>query len=102
MPTVWWRPAEMERREAQIHDPFPDAKFGPDLEFRPLQYRHQRSEPQRAKDRFYASMLRLQHHPAPPAGPVPGFPGTNSGPVPNYHARPYWYPGAYFYPEVVR
>lgn len=60
-PQVVHRPAEMERREAQVHDPYPDSTFGPDTGFRPLGYTEQRSEPQRAKDRFYTSMLRSQN-----------------------------------------
>ncbi|WP_417848312.1 hypothetical protein [Thalassoglobus sp.] len=60
-PTVVHRPAEMERREAQIHDPYPDKVFGPDTGFRPLGFNEQRSEPQRAKDRFYTAMLRSQN-----------------------------------------
>lgn len=52
------RPAEVERREAQIQDPYPDSTFGPDTGFRPLGYTVQRAEPQRAKDRFYTAKLR--------------------------------------------
>lgn len=84
LPTCWTRGPEIERREAQIQDPFPDSKWGPDTGFRPLEFQQQRSEPQRAKDRHYTSMLRTRFgvSPAPPL-PPPG-PGTYHAPAPHY------------------
>ncbi|MEW4529518.1 hypothetical protein [Maioricimonas sp. JC845] len=70
LPEVMPRGAEYERREAQIQDPYPDERIGPDTGFRPLQYEQQRSEVQSARDRNYASFLRqqfgVQGTPAPP------------------------------------
>jgi|SaaInlStandDraft_1057018.scaffolds.fasta_scaffold32691_2 hypothetical protein len=102
-PQVVHRPAEMERREAQVHDPYPDATFGPDTGFRPLGYTEQRSEPQRAKDRFYTSMLRSQnsnpHAPQTMNAPI-GRPQVTNNPHLNgtqqvYGAPQYVTPTAY-------
>ncbi|TWT47988.1 hypothetical protein KOR42_40720 [Thalassoglobus neptunius] len=61
MPTCATRPAELERREAQVMDPYPDDQVGPNIGFRPLGYQTPRSEAQQAKDQFYVSMLRQQN-----------------------------------------
>lgn len=130
-PTVAHRNPELERREAQVYDPFPDAKFGPDTGVRPLMYDKQRAEPLRAKDRFYTAMLRNQNrsplnsptnppmfapqsqmlpqgHPSmgglpPGAVPVQSYPQ----PVPYgyhqpvYQVPPQQYPPAVYAPQVV-
>lgn len=84
IPSIVHRPAEMERREAQIHDPYPDSKFGPDTGVRPLGFENQRSEPQRAKDRYFTSMLRTQggmpQSSAPPVTPYPTYGGYQQMP----------------------
>ncbi len=43
-PSLSFMPAEYERREAQIHDPFPDVSIGPDTGNRPPGFTQQRSE----------------------------------------------------------
>ena len=60
LPELMPRSVEYERREAQIQDPYPDARIGPDTGFRPLQYEQQRSEARSAKDRNRAALLRQQ------------------------------------------
>lgn len=82
-PQVVHRPAEVERREAQVHDPYPDSTFGPDTGFRPLGFTEQRSEPQRAKDRFYTAMLRRQN--GSPFAPQSMDPTTRRPQVSNPH-----------------
>ncbi len=56
-PNLTSMPSEYERREAQIHDPYADAQWGPDTGNRPRDYR-QRPEARHAKDKFYASLRR--------------------------------------------
>lgn len=76
--------AEMQRREAQIQDPYPDATAGPPTDFRPLGFQAQRSVPQQAKDRFYSGYLRNQFSPQPttqPVGPGAYGPGNYPGAV---------------------
>lgn len=95
-PQVVHRPAEMERREAQVHDPYPDEQLGPETGFRPLGYVEQRSEPQRAKDKFFTAMLRTQNRPSllpqsqNPRGmrPVVTNPGIHGLPHPQVVAAP--------------
>jgi len=74
-------PAEKQRREAQIQDPYPDATNGPETGFRPLGFQQQRSEPQQIKDRFYSGHMRNQFSPAPTTQPVgPGAYGFGKYP----------------------
>jgi len=76
--------AELQRREAQIQDPYPDATVGPQTGFRPLNFQKQRSEPQQAKDRFYSGYLRNQFSSQPttqPVGPGAYGPGNYPGAV---------------------
>jgi len=76
--------AEMQRREAQIQDPYPDATAGPQTGFRPLNFQKQRSEPQQSKDRFYSGYLRNQFNAQPtpqPVGPGAYGPGNYPGAV---------------------
>lgn len=76
--------AELQRREAQIQDPYPDSTTGPPTGFRPLGFQHQRSEPQQIKDRFYSGFLRNQFSTQPttqPVGPGAYGPGNYSGAV---------------------
>jgi hypothetical protein len=58
-PSLSFMPSEYERRESQIHDPYPDADFGPDTGNRPIGFR-QRPEVLRAQDKHFAAMRRLQ------------------------------------------
>lgn len=59
-PSLSFMPAEYERREAQIHDPFPDINIGPDTGNRPPGFTQQRSETLRAQDRYFAALRRQQ------------------------------------------
>jgi len=75
---------EMQRRAAQIQDPFPDATYGPETGFRPLNYQQQRSDAQQTKDRFYSGFLRNQLNAKPttqPVGPGAYGPGNYPGAV---------------------
>lgn len=56
-PNLAAMPSEYERREAQIHDPFPDTHMGPETFTRPRDFR-QRPISRHDKDKFYASMRR--------------------------------------------
>lgn len=74
-PTLAPHSTEYEQRESQVQDPFPETDLGPETGFRPPDYEQQRSEVQRAKERFGASILRQQHG-SPQPGPVPGPSGS--------------------------
>lgn len=83
-PSVIPRAAETERRAAQIKDPYPDARMGPDVGFRPTEFQTQRSVPLNAKDRFYsgfASQPRYIQQPPPGAGMPPGAASPNPQPA---------------------
>ena len=58
-PSLSFMPSEYERREAQIHDPYPDADIGPDTMTRPRNFQ-QRPETLRAQDRHFAALKRMQ------------------------------------------
>lgn len=58
-PSLSFMPSEYERREAQIHDPYPDIDVGPDTQTRPRDFR-QRPETLRAQERYFAALKRLQ------------------------------------------
>jgi len=58
-PSLSFMPSEYERREAQIHDPYPDADSGPDTATRPRNFQ-QRPETLRAQDKHFAALKRLQ------------------------------------------
>ena len=58
-PSLSFMPAEYERREAQIHDPYPDSDIGPDTATRPLGFQ-QRPETLRAQDKHFAALRRQQ------------------------------------------
>lgn len=58
-PSLSFMPAEYERREAQIHDPYADTKIGPDTYTRPLNFQ-QRPETLQAQDRYFAALKRMQ------------------------------------------
>jgi len=60
VPLVVNKAPEIERREAQVQDPFPDTKFGPETGFRPLGYQSQRAEPLRAKDRYLTALFKIR------------------------------------------
>lgn len=79
------RPAEAERREAQVKDPYPDSLAGPETGFRPLDYQEQRSEPLQAKDRYLTSMFRIRRTPQP-------FGQTYLPPPPVVYAPPVYMP----------
>lgn len=82
MPDLAPRSTQYEQSQAKIQDPFPDADSGPDVGFRPLDFRQQRSEPLRTKERANAAILRQQL----------GVPGGGAAPGPN----------GSLYPEAVR
>ncbi len=58
-PSLSFMPAEYERREAQIHDPFADSDIGPETHTRPRNFQ-QRPEALRAQDRHFAALKRMQ------------------------------------------
>lgn len=58
-PSLSFMPSEYERREAQIHDPYPDIDIGPDPGTRPRNFQ-QRPEALRAQDKHFAAIRRLQ------------------------------------------
>lgn len=74
VPELASRGSEYERRESQIQDPYPDEDLGPDVGFRPREFREQRSEVQRSKDRSYSSFLRSRVGPAGAAAPPQYYP----------------------------
>lgn len=80
-PTLTTMDAEYQRREAQIQDPYPDARMGPDTGFRPLGFEHQRSDAQIAKDRFGAGVQKQRYgNPfAPPPVPTTQYPAAVDG-----------------------
>lgn len=82
LPEVLPRSTQYEQAQARIQDPFPDAESGPDVGFRPLDFRQQRSEQTLSKERANAALLRQQI----------GVPGGSSAPGPN----------GSLYPEAVR
>jgi hypothetical protein len=75
MPEVAPRSTQYEQSQAKVQDPFPDADIGPDVGFRPLDYRQQRSEPLRSKERVNAAILRQQLG-VPGGGTAPGINGS--------------------------
>jgi hypothetical protein len=75
MPEVAPRSTQYEQTQAKVQDPFPDADIGPDVGFRPLDYRQQRSEPLRTKERASAAILRQQLG-IPGGGTAPGIDGS--------------------------
>ena len=75
LPTLANKPIETERREAQIKDPYPDSQFGPQTGFRPLGYQAQRSEPLRAKDRYFTSFFQMRQKQGIQVGPAAYMPG---------------------------
>lgn len=58
-PSLSFMPAEYERREAQIHDPYASNNIGPDTYTRPLNFQ-QRPETLQAQDRYFAALKRMQ------------------------------------------
>jgi hypothetical protein len=72
---------EYERRQAQIQDPYPDARMGPDTGFRPPEFQHQRAEPRIAKERFGAALQKERNgNPfAPPPVPTSQYPDSVNG-----------------------
>lgn len=82
LPEVMPRSTQYEQAQAKIQDPFPDADTGPDIGFRPLDFRQQRSEQTISKERANAAFMRQQI----------GVPGGASAPGAN----------GSLYPEAVR
>ncbi len=98
IPTLVGKPVEVERREAQIQDPFPDSDYGPETGFRPLNYQKQRAEPLRSKDRFFTSFIkRTRVTPMKPPAVNPG-PAALFGPPPMAAYPP---PPMAFYPVPI-
>lgn len=75
-PTCTWMGSEYQRREAQIQDPYPDSRMGPDTQSRPLGFVQQRSQVQISKDRFGAAVQKQRYgNPfAPPPVPTSQYP----------------------------
>lgn len=90
MPTCFYPPEQVQRRAAQVQDPYPDASLGPNVGFRPLGFVQQRSESQQVKDRYYSGFLKshfggsqptpVQSSAAPMMGPQMGAPRMASPP----------------------
>lgn len=80
-PTCGTMNAEYQRREAQIQDPYPDSRMGPDTGFRPRDFLNQRSNAQIAKDRFGAALQKQRYgNPyAPPPVPTTQYPEAVDG-----------------------
>ena len=74
LPQMTPRASEVERRESQIQDPYPDRDLGPDVGFRPRGFEEQRPEIQRTKDRSYSAFLRSQARQTPPPPDAPVYP----------------------------
>ncbi|MCA9076344.1 MAG: hypothetical protein KDA93_15050 [Planctomycetaceae bacterium] len=74
LPSFWTAPAEVERREYQYHDPFPDAQTGPSTGFRPTEFKDQRPMPIGIREKYDDSRARPQVGPGvpPPVGTAPG------------------------------
>jgi len=74
LPTVWTLPTEVERRENQYHDPYPDSQLGPDTGVRPTNYNEQRPLPVRIREKYDGSRVRQSTGPGvpPPLSPSPG------------------------------
>ncbi len=74
LPTFWTGSSEVERREYQYHDPYPDAQTGPSTGFRPTNYNEQRPLPVRIREKYDGSRAHSPLGPGvpPPVGPAPG------------------------------
>jgi len=74
LPSFWTRPADVERREYQYHDPFPDGQTGPSTGFRPTNYDEQRPIPVRIREKYDGSRVRPKSGLGvpPPVGPPAG------------------------------
>ena len=75
-PTWYPRPAELERRIYERHDPFPESETGPAVDTRPRAYHIQRTAPRRAVENHTLNGIA-------PTAPAPyptiqpnSFPGT--------------------------
>jgi len=81
LPTCTTMNSEYQRREAQIQDPYPDSRMGPDTGFRPREFLNQRSNAQIAKDRFGAALQKQRYgNPyAPPPVPTTQYPEAVDG-----------------------
>jgi hypothetical protein len=77
LPTVWNDPPEVERREYQYHDPFPDSQTGPSVGFRPLSFDEQRPLPVRIREKYDVSLARQLSGVAVPSPGVPFVPAPN-------------------------
>jgi hypothetical protein len=75
LPELAPRSTQYEQAQAKIQDPFPDADTGPDIGFRPLDYRLQRSEQMLSKEKANAAILRQQIG-VPGGGTAPGANGS--------------------------
>jgi hypothetical protein len=75
LPEAMPRSTQYEQAQAKVQDPFPDAETGPDIGFRPLDYRQQRSEQMLAKEKANAAFLRQQIG-VPGGGTAPGANGS--------------------------
>jgi hypothetical protein len=77
MPTVGTDPPEIERREYQYHDPFPDSQTGPSVGFRPLSFDEQRPLPVRIREKYDVSLARQLSGVAVPSHGAPFMPLPN-------------------------
>ena len=74
LPSFWTSSADVERREYQYHDPFPDDQSGPSTGVRLRNYNEQRPLPVRIREKYDGSRVRPQLAPGVPApvGPPAG------------------------------
>ena len=82
LPSLWYGSTAAQKREYEVHDPFPDTTIGPSTNSRPRNLDVQRSEPRRIREqtvpRWMGRNVPVNSGPAPSNAPVnPG----NSGPV---------------------
>lgn len=75
LPEVAPHSPQYEQSQAKVQDPFPETDLGPDMGFRPLDYRQQRSEQYRSRERSNAAILRQQVG-IPGGGTAPGINGS--------------------------
>lgn len=68
--------AQLQRRESQLQDPFPNDLAGPEVGFRPLGFQVPRTEALQTRQHFRSTILKQQigPPPGPQTGPAPSYP----------------------------
>lgn len=75
LPTRHFESAQMQRRESQQQDPFPDDTRGPTVGARPPGFEVPRDDSLRTKNGYFSTILKQQYGPPP---------GTQVGPGAQY------------------